>query len=55
MTVRILLLAGVVAFAGINCALKAQEHKSINPPATQVISEKPEPGQRLGDNCEADA
>ena len=48
MTVRILLLAGVVAFASINCALNAQEHKSINPPGTRAISETPEPGQRLG-------
>ena len=28
MTVRILMLAGVVAFTNINCALKAQEKKS---------------------------
>ena len=49
MTVRILLLAAVVAFAGINDALKAQEHKPINPPATQITSERPEPGRRLGD------
>jgi hypothetical protein len=49
MTVRILLLAGVVAFTGINCALNAQEHKSKNPLGTHAISEIPEPGQRLGD------
>ena len=49
MTVRILLLAGVVAFVNINCALNAQEDKSINPKGTQVISKIPEPGQRLGD------
>ena len=48
MTVRILLLAGVVAFANINCALNAQEDKFINPKGTQVISKIPEPGQRLG-------
>ncbi len=46
MTVRILLLTGVLAFAGINSALKAQGHKSTTAP---VISERPEPGQRLGD------
>jgi hypothetical protein len=49
MTARILLLAGVVAFANINGVLKAQEHKSINPPATRVNSERSEPGRRLGD------
>ena len=49
MILRILFLAGVVTFANITCALKAQEHKSINPPGTRVISEKPEPGRRLGD------
>jgi len=49
MTVRILLLAGIVAFTSINCALKAQEHKSINAPGTRVISEIPESGQRSGD------
>jgi hypothetical protein len=48
MTVKTLLLAGIVAFASINCALKAHEHKSINPLGTHVISETPEPGQRLG-------
>jgi len=41
MTVRILLLAWVVAFANINSLLEAQEHKSI--------SERPEQGRRLGD------
>jgi hypothetical protein len=48
MTVRILLLAGAVALAGISNALKAQEHKSINPPATHLVSEKSDPGERLG-------
>ncbi len=56
MTVRILLLAEVVTFANINSALKAQEHKSINPLATHGISERPEPGGRLGGQAyEADA
>jgi hypothetical protein len=49
MTVRMLLLAGIVAFGSINSALKAQENKSINPLATQVVSKKAEPGQRLGE------
>jgi hypothetical protein len=49
MKVRILLLAGVVALAGINGALKAQEHKSKKSPATNETSKKPEPGRRLGD------
>jgi hypothetical protein len=49
MTVNILLLAGVIVFANINSALRAQEHKSINPLATPVIPERPEPGRRLGD------
>jgi hypothetical protein len=49
MTVRILLLAGIVALANTNSALKAQEHGFINPKATPVISERPEPGRSLGD------
>jgi len=49
MKVRILLLAGAVALACINSALIAQEHKSIAPPAKQMISERPEQGRRLGD------
>jgi hypothetical protein len=49
MTVNILLLAGAIVFANINSALRAQEHKSINPLATPVISERPEPERRLGD------
>jgi hypothetical protein len=48
MTVRILLLAGIVAFTNVG-ALKAQENKSKNPPATHAISEKPGPGHRSGD------
>ena len=47
MTLRILLLAGVLSFANTMGALKAQEHGSINLLATHVISERPEP--RLGD------
>jgi hypothetical protein len=49
MTVRILLLAGVIALANINSALRAQEPKSINPSAPNAISKIPEPGRRLGD------
>jgi hypothetical protein len=49
MTGKVLFLVGAVAFASMNSALKAQEHKSINPTATHVISGKPEPGRRTGD------
>jgi hypothetical protein len=49
MTVRILLLAGAVAFAGAHGVLEAQEHKSMNPPATHAPSPKPEPGRGLKD------
>jgi hypothetical protein len=49
MKVRILLLAAVVALAGINSALKAQEHKSMNPPATHEASKTPGTGHRSGD------
>jgi hypothetical protein len=37
MTVRILLLAVSVAFANMNSALKAQENRSINPPAKRAV------------------
>jgi hypothetical protein len=47
MSLRILLLAGAVAFAGINGTLKAQEHKSINPPSEHAISNRP--GHPSGD------
>jgi hypothetical protein len=43
MTIRILLLTGLVTFANMNSALTAQELKSINPPATHAIPERPEP------------
>jgi hypothetical protein len=49
MTVRGLLLAAVLAITSNNSALKAQEHKSATPQASQVISRKPDPGRRLGD------
>jgi hypothetical protein len=38
-----------VAFAGMNSASRAQEHKTMNPPATHVVSAKPEPAQQLGE------
>jgi hypothetical protein len=49
MTVRILVLAGIVAFASTNCLSNAQEHKSLDPQGTQVTSKIAEPGQRPGD------
>ena len=49
MTMRTLLLAGLIAFANMNSALTAQEAKSKNSPATQVISERSEPEGRSGD------
>jgi hypothetical protein len=49
MTMRILLLAGFVAFANMNSAWTAQEPKSTNPPATHVIPERPEPKRGSGD------
>jgi hypothetical protein len=49
MTIRILLISGLVAFANMNSASTAQELKSVNPPATQAISEKPQPEQRSTD------
>jgi hypothetical protein len=49
MTARILLLAVTVIFANAAGTLKAQEHKSKVAAATNVISEKQEPGRRLGD------
>jgi len=49
MTMRTLLLAGLIAFANMNSALTAQEAKSKNSPATHVISERSEPEGRSGD------
>jgi hypothetical protein len=49
MTARILLLAAVVAFANSTNALIAQEDHSNNLSKTDAVSEKPKPGQRLGD------
>jgi hypothetical protein len=48
MTIRMLLLTGLVAFANMNGASTAQELKSTNPPATRAIPERPEPGWRSG-------
>jgi len=48
MTVRILLLAGVVFFANISSGLMAQEPKPTNPPTTQTLSKRPASGQKLG-------
>jgi hypothetical protein len=48
MAVGIQLRAELITFTGMNSALKAQEYKSIDPPATQVISQRSEPGGRLG-------
>ena len=49
MTLKILLLAAVAAFVNVNSALKAQDHKSINTPAADAYSERPEPERTLGD------
>lgn len=49
MTMRILLLAGLVAFANMNSAVISQELKSKNPPATHVIPERQKPERRSGD------
>jgi hypothetical protein len=47
---RILLLAAIAVLADNNSALKAQEHKLINPPPTHETSKGPEPGRRLENN-----
>jgi hypothetical protein len=49
MTMRILLLAGLVAFANMNNTLTSQEVKSNNSSATRAIPERTEPARRSGD------
>jgi hypothetical protein len=49
MTMRILLLAGLVAFANMNSTLTSQELKSKKTPATHVIPVRSEPERRSGD------
>jgi hypothetical protein len=48
MSLRTLLLAGTVAFASMNGALKAQGNKPMNPPSAHAISNRPEnkPGDK---------
>ncbi|HTY63164.1 MAG TPA: nuclear transport factor 2 family protein [Acidobacteriota bacterium] len=48
MTGRTLFLAAVIVFANTGSALKAQEHKSTSPSATQAISNRPESARRSG-------
>jgi hypothetical protein len=51
MTLRILMLAGAVAFAGMNSAVKAQQHRPINTPPQHAISQKTGPGHTSGDKA----